>query len=126
MDLANALKEGKADVALGLLEALLIQNEPPLKILATLVRQFRTWSWIKIMESHRENDNNAIAKAADIRNPKRIYFLKQDIQHLRPKQLKKCLYQLHNLELQLKSGYEAKEQMQSKFIEITQICNNHQ
>ena len=122
LDLANALKSGDTGVALGLLESLLIQNEAPLRILATLVRQFRTWTWIKVMESSGERDNNAIAKAAEIRNPKRLYFLRKEIQALQKEQLKNCLYQLQDLELKLKQGYEAKAEMQRSFIEITQIC----
>ena len=122
LDLASAMRDGQTGQSLALLEALLLQNEPPLKVLATLTRQFRTWTWIKVMESSGERDNKAIAQAADIRNPKRIYFLIKETQHLNNSQLKQCLYLLRELEFNLKKGYSAKATLQTKVIEITQIC----
>lgn len=123
LDLASALRDGQTAQALTLLNALLLQNEPALKILATLIRQFRTWTWIKVMESSGERDNNAIAKAAEIRNPKRLYFLRKEIQHLSCRQLKRCLILLRDLEFSLKHGYEPQATMQTKMIEISQTCN---
>jgi DNA polymerase-3 subunit delta len=124
LDLASALREGQTGKALALLESLLLQNEPPLKVLATLIRQFRTWTWIKVMESAGERDNNAIAKAAEIKNPKRLYFLLKEIQHLNKDQLTQCLVLLRELELNLKKGYEAKASLQTKMIEISQVCQH--
>lgn len=124
LDLASALRDGKTGNALALLDALLLQNEPPLKVLATLIRQFRTWTWIKVMESSGERDHHAIAKAADIRNPKRLYFLLKEIQHLNSHQLKRCLHLLRDLEFNLKRGSEANATFQTKVIEISQVCQS--
>jgi DNA polymerase-3 subunit delta len=50
LQLAAAIKNGKTDEALGLVTDLINHNEPALKIVATLVGQFRTWTIVKLME----------------------------------------------------------------------------
>ena len=122
LQLSNCLCQGQTSKALLILQGLRHQNEPALKIVATLSRQFRTWTWIKIMHDAGEQNEQAIAKAADIRNPKRLYFLRKDIQHLKASQLKKCLQILRTLELELKTGGETASCLQTRLIELAIAC----
>ena len=66
LQLAAALRQGKTDRALTLITELLERNEPALRIVATLVGQFRTWLWVKLMTESGERDTRVIAQAADV------------------------------------------------------------
>jgi DNA polymerase III subunit delta len=122
LELANVIRQGLTDKALGLVEDLLRHNEPALRISATLIKQFRTWAWVKLMQEAGERDEREIAKAADITNPKRIYFLSQDIKKLSSAQLQQSLSILLELELALKQGQDARSTLQTKVIELSQSC----
>jgi DNA polymerase III subunit delta len=122
LELANATRQGLTDKALGLVEDLLNHNEPPLRISATLIKQFRTWLWVKLLQDEGERDERAIAKAADIANPKRIYFLSQDVKLISRSQLQQTLGVLLDLEVALKRGQEPKNTLQTKVIELCRIC----
>jgi DNA polymerase III subunit delta len=123
LELANTARQGLTDKALGLVEELLRHNEPPLKISATLIKQFRTWLWVKLLQDAGERDERAIAKAADIANPKRIYFLSQDVKLISQHQLQQTLGILLDLEVALKQGQEPKGTLQTKVIELCRICS---
>ena len=118
LQLAAAIKDGKPDLALGLVTDLINRNEPALKIVATLVGQFRTWTIVKLMEEAGEKDNKAIASAAGINNPNRLYFIRKEIYRVSAQQLISALPLLLNLEYSLKTGSEALELLQSKIIEL--------
>ncbi|WP_404785052.1 DNA polymerase III subunit delta [Altericista sp. CCNU0014] len=122
LELANWVRQGLPDKALGLVEDLLRHNEPPLRISATLIKQFRTWLWVKLMQASGERDERAIAKAAEIANPKRVYFLSQDVKALSCAQLQQTLVILMELEAALKQGQEAKGTLQTKVIELCRAC----
>jgi DNA polymerase III subunit delta len=122
LELADAIRQGLTDKALGLVEGLLCHNEPALRISATLIKQFRTWLWVKAMQNAGERDEREIAKAADIANPKRIYFLSQDVKKLSQAQLQQTLSILLELEVALKQGQDARNTLQTKVIELSQIC----
>jgi len=49
LHLAAAIRVGDAAKALALIAQLLSRNEPALRIVATLIGQFRTWLWVKLM-----------------------------------------------------------------------------
>jgi DNA polymerase III subunit delta len=123
LELANVARQGLAEKALSILDDLLRHNEPPLRISATLIRQFRTWLWVKLMQVAGERDERVIAKAADIANPKRVYFLSQDVRSLSVKQLQETLAILLALETALKQGQDAKGTLQTKVIELCQVCH---
>lgn len=118
LQLAAAIRAGKIEQALGLVTDLINRNEPALKIVATLVGQFRTWSIIKLMQQSGEKDHKAIAAAAGINNPNRLYFINQEIQKTTSKQLLATLPLLLELEHSLKSGAEALVVLQTKTIEL--------
>lgn len=121
LQLAEAMRTGKHSLALGLVQDLLTENEHPLKIVATLVNQFRTWTVVKLMLEAGERDDKVIAKAAEIANPKRIYFLRQAIQNCRSSQLLATLPLLLELEWQLKQGGEPLSTLQTKIIQICDL-----
>ena len=47
LQLAAAIRQGDVGTALQTIEELINHNEPALKIVATLVGQFRMWLWVK-------------------------------------------------------------------------------
>jgi DNA polymerase III subunit delta len=120
LQLANALRQGDLGSSLSLIQSLIQRNEPALKIVATLVGQFRTWLWVKILTEDRIPDEQ-IAKEADLGNPKRLYFLRQDLQQVTVAQLQQVLPELLQLEFALKQGQEPEMTLQTRAIAICQI-----
>jgi DNA polymerase III subunit delta len=121
LQLATALRQGDVGTALQLIAELIDRNEPALKIVATLVGQFRTWLWVKMLIEAGEKDEQAIATAAGIGNPKRLFFIKQELQSTTAERLAASLPKLLNLEYSLKSGAEPVATMQLHAIELCQI-----
>ncbi len=126
LQLATAIMQGKTGQALGLAGDLLNQNEPPLKIVATLVGQFRTWTLIKLQVEAGEKDDAKIATMADLNNPKRLYFLKKEIQSISGHKLIKTIPLLLELEYGLKRGSEPSALLQTKIIQLCGIVNGFQ
>ncbi|MEQ8539999.1 MAG: DNA polymerase III subunit delta [Coleofasciculus sp. D1-CHI-01] len=122
LQLAGSILKGDTHKALGLIADLINNNEHPLRIVATLVGQFRTWLWVKLMISEGEKDIKVIANAAEVGNPKRIYFLKKDVQHLSLDQLMATLRVLLELEVSLKRGADGLSTLQTQVIKLCQIC----
>lgn len=122
LQLAGAIRQGMSSEALTLVQDLMTQNEPALRIIATLVGQFRTWTIIKLMQEAGEKDEKVIATAAELSNPKRLHFLRQEINHLSSRQLLATLPILLELEASLKLGGEPISTLQTKVIQLCQIC----
>ena len=118
LQLAAAIKDSRTEEALSLVSDLINLNEPALKIVATLVGQFRTWTILKLMQQSGNRDNKAIASAAGISNPNRIYYLSKEIQGINANQLLATLPMLLELEYSLKSGGEVLSVLQTKVIEL--------
>ncbi|MEL6813507.1 MAG: DNA polymerase III subunit delta [Cyanobacteria bacterium J06598_3] len=116
--LSEALVAGRTDQALSLVHDLLANNEPALRVVATLVGQFRRWLWVSLLSAEGERDTRAIAKAAEINNPKRVYILQKQIRGCSPTQLHRALTLLLDLEFKLKRGAPAEITLQTKMIEI--------
>ena len=121
LQLAAAIRDGKPNQALGLVTDLINRNEPALKIVATLIGQFRTWTIVKLMQQAGEKDNKAIASAAGINNPNRLYFINKEIQQTTSEQFLATLPLLLELEHSLKSGGSALATLQTKTIELCLI-----
>ncbi len=121
LQLAAAIRQGETGRAIALVTDLFNRNEPALRVVATLVGQFRTWLWIKLMLESGERDERAIATAAEISNPKRIYFLQQDVKRLSLQSLQRSLPILLELEFGLKQGANERVWMHSKVIELCQL-----
>ncbi|MFO8237267.1 MAG: DNA polymerase III subunit delta [Prochlorococcaceae cyanobacterium] len=103
----DALLAGQAAEAIALVDDLLAAGEPALRIVATLSGQIRGWLWVALLDRQGEQDVAAIAKAAGIANPKRIYVLRRQIRGRSPDHLLQLLGQLLEVEADLKRGAEA-------------------
>ncbi|AFY46485.1 DNA polymerase III, delta subunit [Nostoc sp. PCC 7524] len=125
LQLAAAIRTGDTAKALTVLADLINAAEPGLRIVATLIGQFRTWLWVKLMMESGERNSQAIAQAAEVGNPKRIYFLQQEVQSLSLRQLLSCLPLLLELEFSLKQGFGEISTLQTKVIELCQVCRRN-
>lgn len=121
LKLAAALRDGEVADALEIIKDLLARNEPPLKIVATLVGQFRTWLALKLAIATGVTGDRELAAAADIANPKRLYFLRQELRHCSGQRLAKALPVLLELELALKRGAEPRAALQRTAIALCQL-----
>jgi DNA polymerase-3 subunit delta len=121
LQLCGAIREGNSGLAIQLVAELLAQNEPALRIVATLIGQFRMWTVIKVMMDKGERDEQAIAQLADLRNPKRLYFLRKEVSRIQGRKLLETLPILLELEAGLKQGAIAEEILQTKVIELCQL-----
>ncbi len=121
LQLAAAILAGQTEQALQLVTELINRNEPALKIVATLVGQFRTWTIVKLMQSAGERDEKAIAAAAEVKNPKRIYFIRKEVAGVTSQHLLASLQLLLDLEYSLKRGREPLTTLQTKAIELSNL-----
>ncbi|ERN40299.1 DNA polymerase III, delta subunit [Rubidibacter lacunae KORDI 51-2] len=122
LQLADAIRSADTARALTLVSALLARNEPPLRILATLTGRFRIWLRVKLAIACDDRDDRAVAAAAEIGNPKRLYFLRQDVQPLSIDQLRGTLALFLELELALKRGSESAATLQRGAITACRWC----
>lgn len=122
IQLATAIRQGQVADALGLAADLLQRNEPAPVIVSSLVTQFRRWVWVKLMLESGERDEQAIAQAAELSNPKRLYFLKKEVESLSLPLLLQTLPVLLELEFSLKNGAEELSTLQTKIIELCELC----
>jgi DNA polymerase-3 subunit delta len=118
LKLFAAIRQGKTAEALDMLADLVRQNEPSPVIARTLVGQFRQYLWVKLMIESGERDDSAIAAAAEIKNPKQLYFLRKDIAPMSLVALRKTLPLLMELEYQLKRTSDETSVLQIKTIEL--------
>lgn len=118
LQLATAIRTGKVAAALELLENLFSCNEPALRIAATLTTSFRRWFVVKLCVADGWRDDSAIATCADIKNPKQLYFIRQEIASVPINRLQNALEILLQLELMLKTGWDEKLAMQTQIIKL--------
>ena len=126
LQLGSAIRQGQTAHALDLIADLLRQNQPALMIVKSLVGQFRTWLWVKLMVETGERDEQAIAQAAEINNPKRLYFLKKEVESLPLATLLQTLPLLLDLEASLKLGSDELSTLQMKIIELCELCRQRE
>lgn len=122
LQLGAAIRQGQVAQALTLVTELLRRNEPALAIVKSLVGQFRTWLWVKLMTESGERDEQKIAQEAEINNPKRIYFLRKEVEPLSLAALLQSLPILLELEASLKLGAEELSTLQTRIIELCELC----
>lgn len=122
LKLASAILASDTTIALKLTDDLLNSNEPALKIVATLVTTFRTWLTVKVCTLAGWQNDGAIASLADIKNPKRLYFLRQEVANVPVERLRQALPLLLELELTLKEGADEKRSLQKQII---RLCSSH-
>ncbi|MBM5808098.1 MAG: DNA polymerase III subunit delta [Cyanobacteria bacterium M_surface_10_m2_179] len=116
LQVGDALLAGKPAEAVALVDALLVANEPALRIVATLCGQIRGWLWVSLLDQQGENDVNAIAKAAGIGNPKRIYVMRKQIRGRKPARFLALLRQLLEVEAALKRGGDPGDAFRDGFL----------
>jgi DNA polymerase III subunit delta len=121
LKLANSIIRGNTPESLTIISELIQQNEPALRILATLVGQFRTWTMIKLMEEKGEKDESVIASMAELSNPKRLYFLRKEIGGISGEKLLASFPILLELESQLKLSANSLEILETKIIELCHL-----
>lgn len=112
----DALLAGKPADAIALVDALLAANEPALRIVASLTSQIRGWLWVALLDQQGETDVAAIAKAAGIGNPKRIYVMRKQLRGRRPPLLLRLLGQLLEVEAALKRGRDPGDAFRDGFL----------
>jgi DNA polymerase-3 subunit delta len=122
LQLGAAIRQGQTAEALDLITDLLRQNEPALRLVSSLITQFRRWTWVKTMVEAGERDEREIAKAAEIDNPKRLYFLKQEVHSLSLPTLLQTLAVLLELDASLKRGTDELATLQTRIIELCELC----
>ncbi len=123
LQLATTILQGKQGEALGLVTDLINKNEPALRIVATLVGQFRIWTIVKLMIEKGETNEKTIASAAEIANPKRLFFVRKQINSISAQKLLATLPILLELEASLKQGADSISTLQTKVIQLCQTCN---
>jgi len=100
-DLAGLIVMKKTDVALGLLRKLLDEGEPPLKILALMIRVFRQL-WLGIDAREKNGDEYAVCRAAGVWSYK-TDFLNQ-VDRLSPADIPGIYRRLVDADVALKGG----------------------
>jgi DNA polymerase III subunit delta len=121
--LGQALRQRQSDRALSILAELMAKNEPGIRLVATLTSQFRTWLWIKVMQEAGERDDKVVAEAAEIGNPKRLHFLKQEVKTWTGTQLTGVMSILLGLEQDLKIGRDELSSIQTAIILICRMSD---
>ena len=105
LQLAAAIKAGQALLVARLTEELLAKGEPQLKIIATLITQFRTWLWTKLAIAEAGIKTNAdIAKVANVENVNRVYYLRQEVAKCSLPSLARTVVLLFELQIDCQQG----------------------
>ncbi|MDX2243504.1 MAG: DNA polymerase III subunit delta [Leptolyngbyaceae cyanobacterium bins.302] len=105
LQLAEAMRKGDVALAMQLLHELRSRAEIPLVILSTLLTQFRTWLWVKCALSDQTRRKDAeIAQLCGVGNPKRLYYLRQEVAKTSVRALIQAVTWLFDLEGDLKQG----------------------
>jgi DNA polymerase-3 subunit delta len=126
LKLADAIRERQSELALSLISDLLNRNEPALKIVATLVRQFRMWTMVKVAWESGERQYQTIAKIAEISgNPNRIKYIIDDLKQLSTTQLVTTIPILIELEYSLKKGAEPYSSLQTSAIKLCHSLDSY-
>lgn len=112
--LATAIAGGKTEQAVEEIHKLLNNGEHPIKVVAALTSIFRTWL-ITSSAMYANLPDDETAKLAGLSNPKRLFFLKQEVRHFEVERLKNVLVSLTQSEAELKNGIN---NLTSKIIKI--------
>ena len=105
LQLAESIRTGNAQKVVNLVTQLLLRSEAPLLILATLITQFRTWLWVKsALASATLLRDTELADCCGISNPKRLYYLQQEVSGISIQFLTQTAAELFSLENHLKQG----------------------
>ena len=115
LQLASAIKAGQALLVARLTQELLAQGEPPLKLIATLITQFRTWLWTKLALAEGIKTNAEIAKVANVGNVNRVYYLRQEVAKCSVRNLSRAVVLLYELQIAYPQGMKV-DSLQSRLL----------
>lgn len=115
LQLADAIKSGQALLVAQLTNELLAKGEPQLKIIATIITQFRTWLWTKLAIVKGIKSNAEIAKIANVGNINRIYYLRQEVAKCSLHSLSKTVVLLFELQIACQQGMKG-DAVQSRLL----------
>jgi len=125
LQLAEAIRTGNPNQVVSLLTQLLSRAEAPLLILAALITQFRTWLWVKsALVSSVILKDVELAKECSISNPKRLYYLRQEVSTLPIHVLTQIVIALFSLDNRLKQG-EPIEVMLPALVNMARLAQTH-
>ncbi|KAB8314256.1 DNA polymerase III subunit delta [Tolypothrix campylonemoides VB511288] len=116
-ELTIAMLRNHPNLAIMQISKLLDNNEHPLKIVATLTSIFRIWLITKAGLEAKLAENK-IAEIAELKNPKRLHYLKDEVKYVAVQKLKNSLTTLVQLETELKTGTHS---LTSRIIEICTV-----
>lgn len=121
LQLAEAMRKNDPQKAMTWLNELFARAESPLVICRTLQTQFRTWLWVKAAITSGIKQDVEIAKFCNLGNPKRVYFLKQEVAKTTIKSLTLTQQTLLDLEVALKQGESPTQVMLPYILNITKL-----
>ena len=98
----DSLIEKKISQSLNNINILINQGEPPLRLIAGLISQIRIHTIVLLLAE--ENNLSKISELADIKNPKRIFFIRKKIKNCDPKFLINLMIKLLDIEFFVKRG----------------------
>ncbi|HEY9610558.1 DNA polymerase III subunit delta [Allocoleopsis sp.] len=101
--LANAIRYHNHTEVLSLTSELLARGEHPLKINAALLTMFRRWLTVK---TARVVSDEVLAQRLNLGNPKRLYYLRQEVAPLDVEWLRRGAIALFELECKLKRSLD--------------------
>ncbi|MBR8839143.1 MAG: DNA polymerase III subunit delta [Stigonema ocellatum SAG 48.90 = DSM 106950] len=116
-ELTIAMLRNHPSLAMMQISKLLDNNEHPLKIVATLTSIFRTWLITKAGVEAKLAENK-IAEIAELKNSKRLYYLKNEVVTSTVQKIKTSVILLAQLETELKTGTDS---LTSRIIEICTV-----
>ncbi len=115
LQLASAIKAGQALLVAQLTQELLAKGEPPLKLIATLITQFRTWLWTKLALAEGIKTNAEIAQIANVGNVNRVYYLRQEVAKCSVRNLSRAVVLLYELQIAHPQGMKV-DSLQSRLL----------
>jgi len=101
-DLIDAINKNDKKRSLNIFNELIKNNEPSSKILVTLANNYRLIYQVKELANELADDE--IVKLLEIKNPKRLYFLKKEAYNFTSNKLLKILKDLSDIDIAIKSG----------------------
>jgi DNA polymerase-3 subunit delta len=107
IELSKLIKDRKVSLVKELSEKLLESNQPVV-MASALTTIFRTWAKVKAGMIGGVKDEEELAIEAGVKNPKRMYYLKQEVERTSLKRLIETTIKLFELEMSLKNGLETK------------------
>ena len=121
LQLAEAMRKNDPHKAMAWLNELLARGEMPIVIVRTLQTQFRTWLWVKSAIASGMKQDLEIAKFCNLGNPKRVYFLKQEVAKCTVASLTTAQRTLLELEVALKQGESPTQLMLPYILNVTRL-----